>query len=293
MGRLCLSGETVRLCAGELQRPVGALTARSYQRFVFTHMLSTMIGCVPTKPAITPRPFDVVSPAPATAFPDVSRWMDTTFGVRVTARDVSDVLAYLEEPVSGVDADSAELASYAPILYREFRKYPREAFACARIENVVFTSRLAVRGQRRAAVPARSGRALLLDPSPTSSRPEYLARVLHHEFFHSFDQADSTLDQSNDQWRALNPASFRYGPGGQIAYSVPGNYIGLRRPSDGFITLYATTGVAEDRAEVFSTLMVMPASVQERAAEDPVLGQKVDLIRRHIARKCPSFAGAV
>jgi hypothetical protein len=157
----------------------------------------------------------------------------------------------------------------------------------------VLATDLRVDSQKRAAAPAWSEHALVLDPSPPISPAEYAARAAHHEFYHMLDYADSSRALAISEWSRANPNSFRYGSGGRTAYDDPRDNYSIRHPSNGFITLYATAGLEEDRAEVFSTLVVMPMRILAEAGSDSVLSHKIELVRQHLARMCPSFVGRV
>src|SRR4030095_15985135 len=137
--------------------------------------------------------------------------------------------------------------------------------------------------------------ALVLDPSPPASPAAYAARAAHHEYYHMLDWADSARVLAIAAWSRINPDSFRYGSGGASAYDDPRerDFYSILNPADGFITLYATAGLEEDRAEVYSTLIVLPREVIPQASSDSVLSRKIDLVRQHVVRVCPSFAGRV
>ena len=53
----------------------------------------------------------------------------------------------------------------------------------------------------------------------------------------------------------------------------------------GFVSLYATAGVEEDKAELFSFLMTEPALVDERARTDVVLAAKRAELRARLGRR--------
>jgi hypothetical protein len=260
---------------------------RSFERDLFATVLIFSTACQhrtvspPGHPEPTPRTIE---------------WrtaIEETFRVDVRVHGALDVTSRLGQGAHATDPDSQQVARYGPFLQRELARYPPDAFNCAGIQSIVLATRLVVSGHRRAAAPDYQGHALVLDPEPESAHEQYWARVVHHEFYHSLEYADSARDRWREAWRRSNSTSFAYGPGGIVAYINPGNYAGLRQPSDGFITLYATTGIEEDRAEVFSTVMVMPSEVYSLARSDSILQRKIELLRANLSESCPSLAASL
>ena len=81
-------------------------------------------------------------------------------------------------------------------------------------------------------------------------------------------------------WIKLNTKDFRYGAGGEIAYTdFYTDYYAASHPHKGFINLYSMTGDEEDRAEIIAYMM----STIERPVligycrEDSILLKKVKL----------------
>ncbi len=60
----------------------------------------------------------------------------------------------------------------------------------------------------------------------------------------------------------------------------------------GFLDYYATTGVEEDKAELFANMIVDAAYVAERAKTDRVLRVKVQALKKLLARFCPEVNDA-
>jgi hypothetical protein len=56
-------------------------------------------------------------------------------------------------------------------------------------------------------------------------------------------------------WAAFNTDSFAYGTGGADMYGT-GDVYSYVHPEAGFLNLYSTSGVEEDKAEIFATLFV-------------------------------------
>ena len=57
----------------------------------------------------------------------------------------------------------------------------------------------------------------------------------------------------------------------------------------GFLEPYSTSGLEEDKAEVFANMMVAPDYVKQRAASDPVIRAKVARMKELLADFCPNM----
>ena len=60
----------------------------------------------------------------------------------------------------------------------------------------------------------------------------------------------------------------------------------------GFLNYYSTTGVEEDKAEVFANLIVDPAYVENRIKNDAVLRAKVKMMQKLLRSFCPDVNAA-
>jgi hypothetical protein len=184
--------------------------------------------------------------------------------------------------VEASPAPPADLAAYLPILEAESAKSGPRMFRCADVRRVALVSRLAVAGKSRAAVPDWGDRTLFLDVGYAAHEPEYSRWVFHHELFHLVDYADDELIRHDPEWTALNPPGFAYGAGGDRAYHDEATAYAWDVPPPGFVSLYATLGAEEDKAETYAALMT-GAPI---AMDDPALVAKVALLRHRLATQC-------
>lgn len=170
------------------------------------------------------------------------------------------------------------LEDFAGVLAEELAIYPRALMERSRLRKIVLASDLAFNAQLRGAIPDYGGDALYYDVSRGSHSRPYQRAAIHHEFFHVVDYRDDFEVYRDDAWSALNPPGFRYGPGGR---DVQDDALGFFLVDDvpGFLTRYATSGVEEDKAEVFSRMIVAPREVARRAAADPILARKVARVK--------------
>lgn len=118
----------------------------------------------------------------------------------------------------------------------------------------------------------------------------HLKRNLHHEVFHFIDFAEDHRLDEDRSWSTLNPATFVYGNGGGSMQNDPGAV----KPDEslvGFVTRYATSGLAEDKAEVYAYLIFDGPWMIRRASTDPILGRKVEQVKTSLRRLGPLASG--
>lgn len=192
--------------------------------------------------------------------------------------------------IEGRAADAEEIDRYAALFSREFSLYPPALMKLAGLKRVVLCKRLSFAGQLRAAIPDFEHETLYLDVIRGGWQPLYLCKVLHHEFFHMVDYRDDGLLYEDKPWASLNRSTFKYGTGGKNAQRVS-EACTLTDKYPGFLNYYSTTGVEEDKAELFANLIVEPEYVEGRAQTDPVLKAKVQALRALMASFCPDLNG--
>jgi hypothetical protein len=143
-------------------------------------------------------------------------------------------------------------------------------------------------GQRRSAIPDFESDILYLDVCRGWPNRLYLRKVLHHEFFHILDYRDDGSVYEDPSWSELNPPEFAYGSGGRNAQGRADTSV-LNDQHPGFLNHYSTTGVEEDKAEIFANLIVEPLKMKERVEADAVLRRKVDRLKELVMRFCPEI----
>jgi hypothetical protein len=188
--------------------------------------------------------------------------------------------------IEGKPAEENELKPYIPLFVAEFSLYPPDLVKRTRLKRVVFCTQLAFAGQRRNAVPDWENNTLYLDVARGTYSKPYLRKVIHHEFFHIIDCRDDGNLYQDERWAALNPAGFKYGAGGRAAQDNADTSV-LTTKYPGFLNHYSTTGVEEDKAELFANLIVDPQPVADRATSDPVLKAKIERLKDLLAAFSP------
>jgi hypothetical protein len=205
------------------------------------------------------------------------------YGLPVVWKDHEYPVKTYHGLIEATNAKTNDIDRYAPILAQEFLIYPPSFIKRSRLKRIVLCSGLSFAGQLRSAIPDFEHDTLYLDVS-RSEYDRYQALVIHHEFFHVIDYRDDGQVYSDERWARLNPQAFRYGTGGVHMQGDPLSSLPTDRA--GFLTTYATSGVEEDKAEMFAHMMVEYATVSERAARDKVVGDKVLAMRRLLKDFC-------
>ncbi|EKO07186.1 hypothetical protein FH593_04155 [Leptospira interrogans] len=203
-----------------------------------------------------------------------------------------------------------DLNYYKNLVETEIARYPRGYFIKARAEKIVFTRNLHLKGSYCGALSTPSENIIFLDvqdgiksrSETTPMDPTYfsaarLSKVIHHELTHSMD--DVMRYYWDPKWVSLNPPSFQYGSydyssfnpralGGDISpFLTP-----FWNPIDGFVSEYATSNYAEDRADVGGAIQGRQFSYLNKiCAADPIVAAKVRLTIDEMNRFWP-YPGA-
>jgi hypothetical protein len=181
-------------------------------------------------------------------------------------------------PIDGKNTDKKSIENYALILVPEISLYSPSMIKKMRIKRIVFCVNLSYDGQLRGAIPDFEHDTLYLDVARGADNKEYQREAFHHELFHIIDWLDDGDLYKDDLWSALNPKSFKYGTGGKNAQDNPNTGV-LTDKYPGFLNHYSTTGVEEDKAEIFAKMMVEPAYISEIIKKDKVLAAKTEKMK--------------
>jgi hypothetical protein len=211
-----------------------------------------------------------------------------TYKLEIAHADLSFPVKTTYGLITGKSAGKKELQEYAGLFAPEFALYPTDLIRRSQLKRVVLCNDLSFAGQRRNAIPDWEHDTLYLDVSRGSSNKTYLRKVIHHEFFHIIDYRDDGSVYRDERWEALNPAKFKYGSGGRNAQDQKDTSV-LTDKYPGFLNHYSTTGVEEDKAEVFANLIVDSKYVENRVKEDRVLQAKVERMKELLVTFCPDM----
>jgi hypothetical protein len=170
--------------------------------------------------------------------------------------------------------------AYVELFVEEFSKYPADFIKASGLKRVELVEGLAVGSQFRAAVPNYVFDVLYYDVSYVYNQ-RYTRHVVHHEFYHMLEHEwNGSTHYQDPNWARLNDKGFKYGDGGTQAYGR-GDVWSFIHPRPGFMNLYSTYGLEEDKAEVWAVLFVPDnwKLVKSAVAEDPILRAKVEYMR--------------
>ena len=208
------------------------------------------------------------------------------YGLQVIAAESSFSLESGRALIRGEPPLADEVVQYVPLFIRQFFLYPPEFIRAASVKRVVLCRALTCERVPRAGVPDLEGRTLYFDVCPPGSSRWYLRTVIHHETFHMFDYYDDERFTDFD-WQSLNTPGFKYGS--KVSKNEDPEAALFSSEHPGFLTTYSLTAVEEDKAVIFSHLIVDPRYVEQRAARDPILHTKVTMMKRSLSRKCPEM----
>jgi hypothetical protein len=179
-----------------------------------------------------------------------------------------------------------DVQKYLPLLVRELRVYPAELLKKAGIKRIVLCEDLGFDRQYRNAVPDFLNETYYLEIKRGANNPRYLSLVFHHDLFHFIDLRDDGQLYRDERWSSLNPPTFKYGTGGRNAQTQKSTSV-LTDQYPGHLNHYSTTGVEEDKAEVYAHLLMNAAYLETRIAKDDVLRRKVERMKELMKAFCP------
>jgi hypothetical protein len=209
-------------------------------------------------------------------------------GIEIVTSDPVFPIATTHGAIEGRSADPADLERYAAIFASEFGRYPAELMRKTNLKRVVLCSELKFAAHRRTAIPDFEHDTLYYDVGRGSYDETYVRKVIHHEFYHLIDFLDDGKLYEDAAWAALNPAGFEYGSGGRNAQGMGSTSL-LTDKFSGFLNHYSTTGVEEDKAEIFANLIIAPEYVATRIRADRTVESKSKRMKELMAKFCPSI----
>ncbi|WP_061249614.1 LIC13305 family lipoprotein [Leptospira alstonii] len=178
------------------------------------------------------------------------------------------------------------------ILQVQIAKYPRGYWIKAKVERIILGANLTLPDGRAVSGFADSvSNNFYLTVWPgisNGTRDNQLMRTIHHELAHNFDSAMHRSPNRSD-WSSLNTVDYNH----NVDWSSP-TLLQLTNPVPGFVTLYATSNVGEDYAEIGCGIMgpsVNFAQLINICRSDSIVGAKVNLMISDMKKFWP-FPGA-
>jgi hypothetical protein len=220
---------------------------------------------------------------------EIIDWASATYHVDVVTDGIDYPLRRGSYEVGGENLSKAAASAYLPLLRRELAKYPLDLLRRTKTRRIILARNLTVDEQPRSAVPDYVTMDLFLDVEKGQHFPFYQARVIHHEFFHLIDYALHGPVLDDRDWANLNAVGFTYGPGGKFMQDRSRNAHAAARDIPGFLSLYGTSAVEEDKAELFSFLVTDGVFVKQRASDDAVVRAKLTTLKAVLRDFCPDL----
>ena len=194
---------------------------------------------------------------------------------------------------SAEDPSEDDVARVAASIVRELRQYPDGFLRRAGVNGIVLVRDLFVRedgGARGAAAYIFENRLFLDVPlADRAIQAGTRVRFIHHLIWLWLDERAGTM-WKDPEWEALNPPDFEYGVysrGGVHETRAGSGDLSIDYP--GFLNLYSTGNLPDDKAEVYAYLMVIPSWVGDRSRQDQYLQRKVAVIKARLAALDPGF----
>lgn len=194
---------------------------------------------------------------------------------------------------SAEDPSEDDVARVAALIVRELRQYPDGFLRRAGVNGIVLVRDLFVKedgGARGAAAYIFENRLFLDVPlADRAIQAGTRVRFIHHLIWHWLDERAGTM-WKDPEWEALNPPNFEYGVysrGGVHETRAGSGALSIDYP--GFLNLYSTGNLPDDKAEVYAYLMVIHSWVGDRSRQDQYLRRKVAVIKARLAALDPNF----
>ncbi|HUN81734.1 MAG TPA: putative zinc-binding metallopeptidase, partial [Phycisphaerae bacterium] len=188
-----------------------------------------------------------------------------------------------EKAITGRRPSREALNAWLPIFESEWNLYPLSLVSNSGLERIVFCSNLAFDHHRVGGLADIRKNTIYYDIDSRQGHEYSTRRGIHHEFFHMIDFKDQTM-YGDLKWRVLNPRGFSYSNPTEPTHNMFSTWWSIR--ADGFLTDYSMTNSVEDKAEVFSLLMVSTYAVDKRAETDKVIRAKRDLMKQRLGAFC-------
>jgi Putative zinc-binding metallo-peptidase len=182
----------------------------------------------------------------------------------------------------------------------ELGLYPEEIIRKSGIEQITFCTGLKTVKKRAAGtlmVGMHNVNTLFIDISTGKVRPWYFRKTFHHELFHAIDFRDTWSGYMDLDWPELQEQKYRY----ELDAAIEFHRMAGRDPLDprprefqdpyfwlyadesetpGFVTEYAKYSTQEDKAEIYSYLILFYNNMMARCAVDEKLARKVERMKQ-------------
>ncbi len=200
--------------------------------------------------------------------------------------------------------DNAQRRVSLELLESELGLYDPEVIKASQLQRLILCTHLSDRGHPVNGL-AEVGRfvvdTLVLNVTAITRHWEQTRGTLHHEIFHAIDYRDGSQHYLDPEWRKLNRLDYKYNDSLQFTagevysdaiYFPPFDFNNLPDTPRGFLNQYATESVHEDKAVVYSWLIVRYQELERIAQQDDISAKKVTYMKELLAKFHPSFNAA-
>ena len=184
--------------------------------------------------------------------------------------------------VSCFNSSEENIKKKMHLIEKNLNRYSSVFLNKINLKYIVLCENLTVSQINTAGVPNPKTKTLIID---IKFNEEHFERVLHHEIFHMIDESHKEKFLY-EEWKNFNNPEFKY-----AECSTCSDRLGLSllKQNKGFVTEYSMTTPSEDMAEVFSFLMINKKMIEGKASMDPILNNKILLIKNNILKIYENF----
>lgn len=187
------------------------------------------------------------------------------------------------------EADLPAAKQFAGLFVEEISKYPTEIGKSLPFFGFAFIKNLNVSGDAAGGVTSY---LIYYDVSQMRDAA-YSREAINHEFAHMLDEygllsVNKGDINSDPQWTALNGSQSIYTDNYAKALNMQTN---TEHPQAGFVTQYAMTNIAEDKAETWAYILgrKSAAKLAQWEKTDTILKNKVNYLLNGIDKTAPGF----
>ena len=184
--------------------------------------------------------------------------------------------------VSCFNSSEEDIKKKMHLIEKNLNRYSSVFLNKINLKYIVLCENLTVSQINTAGVPNPKTKTLIID---IKFNEEHFERVLHHEIFHMIDESHKEKFLY-EEWKNFNNPEFKY-----AECSTCSDRLGLSllKQNKGFVTEYSMSTPSEDMAEVFSFLMINKKMIEDKASMDPILNNKILLIKKNILKIHENF----
>ena len=184
--------------------------------------------------------------------------------------------------VSCFNSSEEDIKKKMHLIEKNLNRYSSVFLNKINLKYIVLCENLTVSQINTAGVPNPKTKTLIID---IKFNEEHFERVLHHEIFHMINESHKEQFLYEELENFNNP-EFKY-----AECSTCSDRLGLSllKQNKGFVTEYSMSTPSEDMAEVFSFLMINKKMIEGKASIDPILNNKILLIKNNILKIHENF----